>query len=90
MLEFKAYQCESCREIYKNKNQITICKKCGKEICVECSAFSDKLCWECDEKINYEEDDNIILTENIEERMKKVLDDYEKIKEELKRNNMLL
>lgn len=47
MKEIKAYQCETCREIYTDSQSIRKCVHCKSEICDECCSMDDLFCWEC-------------------------------------------
>lgn len=37
MKELYFYKCESCEEVHDKRDNISKCKICGREICIECS-----------------------------------------------------
>lgn len=90
MKEIIAYKCQ-CGEIYENKDRITTCKHCGKEMCIECSGFVGGLCWTCNdkyiEKVENIENDTLIKTEK---RRKELIDAFEKEYMQMKELGQLL
>lgn len=91
MKEITAYKCR-CGEIYEDIDKIFYCKECGKEICEECAGFEEGFCWECNDKHINEEDIEPIEyepIESIQERHRKVVENYNKTLEYLESKGMI-
>ena len=51
MIEKTVYECENCTDWFEDKDNITTCEYCGKEICYGCTRYTfigmKKVCKEC-------------------------------------------